>query len=310
MTGTRVIVNADDFGMSRGITDGIIFTHRYGIVTSASLMANMPAAEYALERVAKFPNLSVGVHLNICAGKPVLPINEVRSLVGSDGQFHPPRVMIGRLCSGRVRGREIFAEYRAQICWMKQRGYAPTHADSHHHMHLYPAAVLPFVRALKSEGIFRARAPRCAVWSATAATELAERLGGPHEGSLARRSLVRLYRSGLQFVAFHAFGMPSARLSLRSCDRHISDAMGEQWAAALLRPRPGTFELTCHPGFFERGFSEFDAIHMQREQELQWLTGAGIRDAINRSGIQLVSYRDLNDSHIAQQAPHEAPAIS
>ncbi|GEM_PF-384538 len=250
MTRTRVIVNADDFGMSRGITDGIIFTHRYGIVTSTSLVANMPAAEYALERVAKFPNLGVGVHLNICAGKPILPINKVRSLVGSDGQFHPPRVLIRRLCNGGVRQREIFAEFCAQIRWMKHRGYVPTHADSHHHMHLYPAAVLPFVHALKSEGLFRARAPRCAIWSESAATDLAGRFGGPYKGSLARRLLVRMYRSVLQFVAFRALSMPSARLSLRSRDRHNPGATGKQWAAALLLPQPGTFELTCHPGFF------------------------------------------------------------
>jgi len=309
MTVTRLIVNADDFGMSHGITDGIILAHRYGFLTSTSLMPNMPAAEYALERAANFPRLGIGIHLNICAGRPILPPEEVRSLVGANGRFHAADVMIRRLWSGRARSREIFAEFRAQIRWMKHRGAVPTHADSHHHMHLYPAAVFPFVRALKSEGISCARAPRCTAWPAGEAVSLADRLGGPHEGAFTRRLFVRAYRAALQFGPFRALRMPRARVSFRSRDRHNLDVLGEQWLGALSKPPAGMFEWTCHPGLFERGFSETDRIHTQREQELHWLTSAEFRDAIDRAGIELITYRDLSESLVARTASHQEPAL-
>lgn len=309
MNATRLIVNADDFGMSRGITDGIILAHRYGLLTSTSLMPNMPAAQYALDRAAQFPRLGVGVHLNLCAGRPILPAGEISSLVAPDGNFHAPRVMIRRLYTGSARGAEILAEFRAQIRWMKDRGVTPTHADSHHHMHLYPTAILPFIRALRSEGICCARAPLCTIWPPHAHSSLADLLGGAHEGLLPRRIFIRACRAALQFGAFRSILVPDGRVSFRSRDRHNLNALGEQWKAALLNPPSGTFEWSCHPGLFERGFSETDAIHAQRERELQWLTSSELRDAAECSGIQRITYRDLAAGHAAEPASGHAPAL-
>ncbi len=85
----RLIVNGDDFGMSQSTTDAIVLAHRYGFLTSASLMMNMPAAEYAVSRMAKLPQLGIGVHLNICSGRPILPPKQIPSLVDARGRFHP-----------------------------------------------------------------------------------------------------------------------------------------------------------------------------------------------------------------------------
>ena len=76
MNEKRLIVNADDFGMSRGISDAIVRAHLHGFLSSTSLMANMPAAEYAIARHSDVPVLSMGIHLNICQGKPTLPARE------------------------------------------------------------------------------------------------------------------------------------------------------------------------------------------------------------------------------------------
>src|SRR5215469_17901352 len=78
----RLIVNADDLGLSHGITEAILHCHLNGIVTSASLMVNQPGTEYAVEWIKKTPNLDVGIHLNLCQGRPVLPPRMVGSLVG------------------------------------------------------------------------------------------------------------------------------------------------------------------------------------------------------------------------------------
>jgi predicted glycoside hydrolase/deacetylase ChbG (UPF0249 family) len=299
----RLIVNGDDFGMSQSTTDAIVLAHRYGFLTSASLMANMPAAEYAVCRMAKLPHLGVGVHLNICGGRPILPPKQVPSLVDARGNFHPAKVMIRKLWLWRVAPCEVEAEFRAQIQWLKSRGVAPTHADSHLHMHIYPAAVGPFVRALSAEGIRCARAPRSTAWPKSPS------LGGPHQGSLARRLLVQGYRRLLQVAALHGLRTPHSRVCFLSSDSRSLDALGDQWKAAFANLPPGTFELACHPGLFERGFSEADPIHLQREAELHWLTSLEWRNVLNRSGIRLVTYRDLAAERANEPAAANLPAL-
>ncbi|HEY6442171.1 MAG TPA: ChbG/HpnK family deacetylase [Candidatus Acidoferrales bacterium] len=299
----RLIVNADDFGLTRGITDGIILAHRYGFLTSTSLMANMPAAKYAVDRLLSAPRLGIGIHLNICTGRPILPPHEIPSLVDGEGHFHAPHIMIRKLWTWRASSREIEAEFRAQIRWMRDRGVVPEHADSHHHMHLYPAAVMPFIRALNSEELLCARAPRSSVWPK------GKSVGGPHEGSVGRRLSVHSYRSALQLIAFRNLRMPESRISFLSRDRHNLAALGECWKAALANLPPGTFELACHPGLFERGFSETDRIRTLREEELYWLTNREWRDVIEGSGVQLITYRDLFKTHGRQPVAHEAAAL-
>lgn len=103
--------------------------------------------------------------------------------------------------------------------------------------------------------------------------------------------------------------MPAGRLAFHSFDRRDPETLGERWRAALLNPQPGTFELACHPGFFERGFSEADAIRAQREQELHWLTSIEMRQALERGGIALINYRHLAEEGDVQPASREAPAL-
>jgi chitin disaccharide deacetylase len=287
MPETRLIVNADDFGMSRGITDGIVLAHRYGFVTSASLLVNMSASKYALARAADFPALGVGIHLNICSGRPILSPREIPTLVGANGEFHRPHILIRKLWRWQVSAREIEAEFRAQIQWMKHRGLTPTHADSHHHMHIYPSAVAPFVRALRAETITCTRASRLAVFPR------AHSLGGPYEGPVARRCAAQLYRSILHSAGFRGFTMPDGRISFLSKHRHDFAMLRERWTAALRSLPGGTFELACHPGLFERGFSETDAIRLQREEELSWLTDRELLEVLDRNQVALIDYRNL-----------------
>jgi len=300
---TRLIVNADDFGMSRGITDGIIVAHRYGFLMSTSLIANMPAAAYAIARAQDFPKLGIGIHLNICQGRPFLRAGDLPTLVDRTGRFHSPAVMARKLWSGRAAAHEIEAEFRAQIGWMKDHGIVPTHADSHHHMHLYPAAAKPFARALAAEGIPCMRTSRCAVWPKNGS------VGGPHEGSVPRRLLVQAYRSILQHTLFRRFESPDSRISFHSNDRKNLESLRERWKAALENLPAGTFELACHPGLFERGFSETDAIRAQREQEMVWLTEPELREVIDKRGIRLIAYSDLAAREESQHADTEV-AIS
>jgi predicted glycoside hydrolase/deacetylase ChbG (UPF0249 family) len=298
----RLIVNADDLGMSRGITDAILIAHRYGFVTSASLMANMPASEYAVGRLAIAPKLDVGIHLNICSGKPISHPSAITSLIGVDGHFHHPALMLRKLWTWGINPRHLEREFGAQIRWAKLRGLRLTHADSHHHMHMYPAALGPFKRAIAAEQIPCVRASRCTVWPPV------EALGGPHEGSIGRRLFVQLYRRALQSTVLRKFETPDSRVSFVSKERRNFDELDHAWRRAFHSLPPGTFELACHPGISEAGFSETDAIYRQREDEFRWLTDPEFRECIRLNGIELITYRDLCDRDSVQHASSRAVA--
>jgi predicted glycoside hydrolase/deacetylase ChbG (UPF0249 family) len=121
--------------------------------------------------------------------------------------------------------------------------------------------------------------------------------------------LVQAYRAALQFLVFRALDMPDSRVSFLSRDRHALVALGERWKAAIRSLPAGTFELACHPGLFERGFSETDSIRVQREMELEWLTGREWIDAVRTSGVRLITYRELAENVAAARASSEVTAL-
>ena len=244
----RLIINADDYGWTVGITDGILHAHKAGVVTSASLMANQPASNYAIERLSEFPGLGVGAHLYLCDGRPVSPPSEVPSLVRSDGTFYPAAEMIPRLKRWQTSAREIETEFRAQIRWIKLRGLQPTHADSHHHLHFYPCAVHAFRRAVRAEGIQCVRAPRHEHWPKDGY------IGGPYGGPVHRRLLVAAYNEWVQRVVLRGLSLPDACFVHHPRYRASLDLLREGWTAAVANLRPGTYELGCHPGRSEVGF--------------------------------------------------------
>jgi chitin disaccharide deacetylase len=295
----RLIINADDYGWSRGITDGILHAHQAGVVTSTSLMANQPASEYAIEKLQNAPNLGVGIHLNLCDGRPVLPPTQVPSLVRSDGTFFPAPQMAARLKKLRVSPREIEKEFRAQIAWVQTKGITPTHADSHHHMHFYPCAVRAFRRAVEAGGIRCARAPRREYWPKNG------QIGGPYGGPVYRRLLMMAYVQWLQQVVLRNLTLPDSCFVDHPRCRVNLDLLRAGWMEALANVPAGTYELGCHPGLSEAGFSESDSFSARRELELRILTDLGFRSVIDGSEIELITYRELVDQPKAIGVQHE-----
>ena len=129
-----VIINADDFGFSRGINYGIIDSYKYGILTSTTLMANMPGFEHAVSLAGENPGLGVGVHLNLTCGYPLLKGH--RTIVDPDtGRFKNHRFY--ETPDFQVDPEEVYREWDAQIRKVLEAGIQPTHLDSHHHTHSY-----------------------------------------------------------------------------------------------------------------------------------------------------------------------------
>lgn len=283
----RLIVNADDFGFSRGITEGILEAHRNGIVTSTSMMVNRAASEYALTQMKNTPKLGVGIHLTLCDGAPVLPPEQVPSLVDSGGEFYPSAEASHRLWKRQFSPCEIEAEFRAQIRWMKDRGAVPTHADSHHHLHDYPTAIYAFHRAMKAEGIDRVRSSRATYFPRDG------HLGDPYGGRAYRRLMVSAYNNYVQYVILSDLQRPDYCLVCHPKFRIDLALLDKGLQIGLLNLEPGTYEMICHPGISEVGFSEDDSIKEKRELELRLLTGMPYKSIIAKNDIRLISYVQL-----------------
>ncbi len=156
----KLIVNADDFGFNREVTDGIIQCHRAGTVTSTTMMVNMPAAEYASALIPKYPDLSVGIHLNLTLGRPITNPSQIPSLVDDRGYFHNHIEMFRRAFRFKLNPCEIEKEFSAQIERFMKYGVKPTHCDSHHHIADCPGVVSVRIKLLKEYNIRRLRTQR------------------------------------------------------------------------------------------------------------------------------------------------------
>ncbi|MHB2015528.1 MAG: ChbG/HpnK family deacetylase [Candidatus Xenobia bacterium] len=124
-----LIVHADDFNLTEGVNEGILRGHQNGIVTSTSVMTNLPGLDRSADLLRKNPTLDAGVHLNLTQGKPLA--DKVPSLVGEDGRFHKR----GSVEPNLLNPDEVRREYRAQVDVLRTRGVQITHLDTHHHLH-------------------------------------------------------------------------------------------------------------------------------------------------------------------------------
>jgi predicted glycoside hydrolase/deacetylase ChbG (UPF0249 family) len=269
---TRLIINADDFGISRGVNTGIIEAAEAGVVTSASLIVNLPDFADALDRALSCPTLSLGLHLNFTVGRP---LTAAPSLTRSDtGKFFTLPVLIARASLGLLDASDIARECLAQIDRMIDAGFPPTHLDSHRHVHAHPAIFRVIAGAAASRGIFQVRIPReplrvnASDWRATlkkAGLLISHRLSG---------------RAGSDDRAIDFVG--------------VSLQGGKSFATRLFALIPqlqaGTTELMTHPGYADASLAEHDGYTLERVTELRVLTSREFRDLLVRSGVTLTSF--------------------
>jgi predicted glycoside hydrolase/deacetylase ChbG (UPF0249 family) len=123
----RLIVNADDFGLTRGVSEGILAAHRHGIVTSTTVLVNSSIGAEHVAR-ARDSGLGIGLHVNLTLGRP---LTSGASLVDGSGRF----VRDARRAAARAEGRDVDVEIAAQVeRFMDLFRRPPTHLDTHHHV--------------------------------------------------------------------------------------------------------------------------------------------------------------------------------
>lgn len=149
--GVRVIINADDLGMSEVVNAAVFTALERGLVTSASILANGPAVDSLAGRLAAFPDASFGVHLNVSEFAPLTEVPQLRDLL-DDGQF-----CARSLDLRREQADSVYEEWCAQVIRVRSLGVAISHLDSHQHYHLRPVLVPVLKRVQARFGIERVR---------------------------------------------------------------------------------------------------------------------------------------------------------
>jgi len=249
---TNLIVNADDFGFTDSVSQGIIKAYKEGIVTSTTLMVNMPAAEGAARLALENPGLAVGIHFVLTAGYPLS--SAVPSLITLDGKFPKSNVFFDKAeykmsanieanidADVKVNVKEVEKEFRAQLERFLSFGLTPSHFDSHHHVHMTDA-VKPVVE------------------------KLAREYNVP----------VRCFDDKVHFIQ----DFFNETVTMEVLTRLLRESKAFE-----------TAEFMCHPGLANDELRSIDSYCDMREKELELLTSPDVKQLIDELNIKLISYR-------------------
>jgi hopanoid biosynthesis associated protein HpnK len=286
----RLIVNADDFGLTAGVNRAIIQAHSNGIVTSSTLMANGRAFEDAVRLARTVPLLSLGCHVVLIDGEPVLDAKQLPSITAAEGAAFRDGIksFAARALTRRLDSSEVEAEASAQIRKLQSAGLTVTHVDTHKHTHLFPAVLRPLLRAARACGVRAIRNPfgprkpmksgelltRPSLWTRHAEVRVLRRLAAKFRDAAKLEGLVT----------------PDGTLGIV-----VTGSLDEKLFRAIVAIIPeGTWEFVCHPGYNDDDLTAVTTrLRQSREIELRLLTLPEVRQLLSDEGIELVSYHDL-----------------
>lgn len=233
--------------------------YREGIVTSATLMANMPAFDEAVEFARRYPDLGLGLHVNLTDGPPVYEPTRLRGLLTPDGSLPG---LAGLMARAWVSGDALRQEVAAQLERALAAGISITHLDSHRHVHVHPKVLSAVILAAKNYGVGAVRVP---------AESSKCRTGAPFGWKL-RSAIVSLNARRVRRCA--------ALAGLAVTDHFVGTARTCNWSAdamasAILDLRPGVTELMVHPG------------------DVEAVVSRQVQSALEAAGAQLATYAIL-----------------
>jgi predicted glycoside hydrolase/deacetylase ChbG (UPF0249 family) len=282
-------VNADDLGWTEGVNRGIAETHRNGIVTSASLLANGAAFGSGVALARTTPGLGVGLHLNLSDGQPVAGRELVTTLLNQRGELGGrPESLLLRLARRSVLLEEVEREWDAQIQKVRDCGIELTHLDGHKHVQMLPGLFEIALRLARKHGI---RAVRVSHEESSLRAALSA--GAKRKGTVVMKQGVQA--RGLKLLAPVAREQ-AERAGIATADYFCGIAQtGELTREGVLRlveilPE-GTTELMCHPGYVDAQLANSPTrLQASRQAEVEILTDTGIRNLVASQGIRLIDY--------------------
>jgi len=273
-----VVIAADDFGRSSSVNDAVARACDWGFLTAAGIMAGGEAFEEAVDVAGKYPNLSVGLHVTLSDGSPVLPADDIPDILDKEGRFEKSPMKAG-VEYWRLRNRvggQIEAEVKAQFDRLEEKGIHPTHVDCHHHLHMHPLLFAIIAGEAARRGVGWIRLPReprsLPVRSGSSCCSTKTFLVRMVLRILAERNLRVALRHGLRVVN-NVFGLSG------------TGRMHEEYVLALLpHVRGATNEIYFHPDLGSRpGREETGAV-----------TSWKVRGRLRALGLRPVGFRELD----------------
>ena len=299
---SRLIINADDFGLTAGVNRAIAELHQAGVLTSTTLMATGAAFYDAVAVAHANPTLGVGCHIILTDGIPVSHPQSIPTLLGADGKTFRPSVVdfIQALLRGTIRDDDIEREAVAQVQKLQRAGIDVTHIDTHKHTHLFPRVVRPLLHLAERCSIGAIRHPFEQSWSLA--------LG---HGNRTRRILVKVLR-GLKTQFERQLQIRNARVHTTDGTIGIS-ATGQLYGQTLREilhaiPAEGTFELCCHPGYNDSDLDRITTrLRAHRDVERQALLTEVAAIALQPNAPHLINYGNLGAYGALREAGQFVP---
>lgn len=303
----KLIVNADDFGLTPGVDRAIIECHNSGVVTSTTLMATGAAFEDAVQAARLAPGLSVGCHVVLVDGTPVSPADTIDTLVAirsaePEKFFSSLSAFAARAMLGGFDQDQLVTEITAQVRKIQSTGLHVTHLDTHKHAHMFPEILTALLRAARICGVRAIRNPIVPVKAL------------PAKRFKAKRELWKRYS---QVRVLHTFSRQfqhkTKRAGIFAPDGVIGVIETGMVDAELLRQTiaklpEGTWELLCHPGYDDADLGRVRTrLRASREQERDLLISPEFRQFLAEQKIELLGYRrfveDLGEKSRKTAAP-------
>jgi chitin disaccharide deacetylase len=272
-----LVVNADDYGLSEGISRGILRAHDAGVVTSVSVLAVGPAVVRSVAWLRDRPALGVGAHLAVVGeDPPLLSAREIPTLVDRRGSFRPGwRMFMTAAVTGRVDMADVYREFQAQLDRLvDDLGLTLSHVDTHQHLHLYPPVARIVTQLAADRGIGAVRVPTSAA-------------PGPRGLVIRRWSRALASRLNVAQLAF-----PQAYGGLDEAGALTLPRL-EALVDRLARGRADVIEVNCHPGEPTAQDRARYAWGYRWEEELAGLTSPFLREALQRLDLRLGRFSDL-----------------
>ncbi len=276
----QLIINADDLGANTQRTHGIFQCFEFGIVTNASLLPNFSDSDRAGKQ-AREKGLPTGLHLNLTEEYPLGKRDDISSLLEGNGLFLTKKKFFTALEEDEIEKEHLEREIRTQVEWFYDTYGAPTHIDSHDHIHTHPFVATALIPILERYGIRFVRMPieePLPPFGYIISEEQLEDTRALNEDAKKCREMYKAY--GIESADHFRGSTLAGNASLKNM-RHIIGRLLE-----------GTTELMVHPGSAITFGTQFD-LDPQRQTELRMLMDPSIKEELAERGILLCSYADL-----------------
>jgi predicted glycoside hydrolase/deacetylase ChbG (UPF0249 family) len=286
-----LIINADGYGFTKGISRAIEECIEFGTVRSLSANVNFIHAEGLARLVQKHPHISVGCHINPVVGIPVLPAEKVPTLLDKNGEFLY-ETFSKRFLTGHIRLAELRAEMIAQVEKTRDMaGQTFSHIDFHMGLHRFPGLYSLFLEVAEKSGVKRIRTHRYLVG-------MESRFPYIRHAWHVLKSPARTLKFGCNLwlrrkALAQNFVMPDRRAEITDMGFRPGALTIQHYLMLLKNIPQGFSEFVVHPGYVDDNLRRWSTYIDQRVLERQLLLNSKFRDALYSSDIHLSGYRDI-----------------